>query len=109
MTLPFRRTGKGVLLDIRLTPNAAKNQVDGIFIDGEGRARLKVKVTAIAEKGKANGAVAKFLSKSIKCARGNFEIVSGKLDRNKTLLIKGDPSELEDRIKVWLGNCDHAI
>jgi hypothetical protein len=99
---PLRRSGDGVLLDIRLTPNAAQNRIEDIFIDGAGRARLKVKVTAIAEKGKANDAVVKFLSKSIKYARGNFEIVSGKLDRNKTLLIKGDPPETENQLRLWL-------
>jgi uncharacterized protein (TIGR00251 family) len=104
VTLPFRRSEDGLLLDIRLTPNAAQNRIEDIFVDGEGCSRLKIKVTAIAEKGKANGALVKLLSKSIKYARGNFEIVSGKLDRNKTLLILGDPSETEDRIKVWLDN-----
>lgn len=102
MTLPFRQNGDGVLLDIRLTPNAAQNRIDGILVDGEGRPRLKVKVTAIAEKGKANGAVVKLLSKSIKCSRGNFEIVSGTRDRNKTLLIRGEPSEMENQLKTWL-------
>ncbi len=102
MRLPLRRCGEGVLLDIRLTPNAAQNQIDDIFLDGGERPRLKVKVTAIAEKGKANDAVVKFLSKSIKYARGNFGIVSGKLDRNKTLLIRGDPSEMENQLKAWL-------
>lgn len=102
MILPLRRCDNGVLLDIRLTPNAAQNRIDGIFRDGEGRSRLKVKVTAIAEKGKANDALVKFLSKSIKPARGNFEIVSGTLDRNKTLLVKGEPSEMENKLKTWL-------
>jgi hypothetical protein len=91
-----------VLLDIRLTPNASGNRIEETFVDGEGRVRLKVKVTAIAEKGKANDALVKFLSKSIKYARGNFEIVSGKLERNKTLLIKGDPPVLEDQLRCWL-------
>ncbi|WP_288904140.1 DUF167 family protein [uncultured Sneathiella sp.] len=100
--MPLRQNVDGVLLDIRLTPNAAQNRIDGILVDGEGRPRLKVKVTAIAEKGKANSAVIKLLSKSIKCGRGNFEIVSGKLDRNKTLLIRGEPSEMENQLNAWL-------
>jgi len=100
--LPLRQSLDGVLLDVRLTPNAAQNRVEDVFVDGEGRARLKVKVTAIAEKGKANSALVKLLSKSIKYGRGRLEIIIGKLDRNKTLLIKGDPSVVERDLKEWL-------
>ena len=102
MTLPFRQRGDGILLDIRLTPNAAHNRIEDIFIDGNGHSRLKVKVTAIAEKGKANNALVKLLSKSIKCGRGNIDIVIGEFDRNKTLLIKGDTPALEKELKSWL-------
>lgn len=102
MTLPIRKSDDGVLLDIRLSPNAAQNRIENIFIDGEGRPRLKVKVTAVPEKGKANGALVKLLSKSIKHARGSFDIIAGKLDRNKTVLVKGDPSETEAELKLWL-------
>ncbi len=100
--MPLRRGDDGVLLDIRLTPNAAHNRIEDIFIDGEGRPRLKVKVTAVPENGKANGALVKLMSKSTKRGKGDFEIISGKLDRNKTVLVKGDPSETEAELKLWL-------
>ncbi|WP_340151011.1 DUF167 family protein [uncultured Sneathiella sp.] len=100
--MPLRRGDEGVLLDVRLTPNAAYNRIEGIIVDGEGRPRLKVKVTAIPENGKANSALVKLMSKSTKRGKGVFEIISGKLDRNKTLLIKGDPVAVEAEMKKWL-------
>tara|TARA_R110000772_G_scaffold15345_6_gene44705 strand:+ start:684 stop:998 length:315 start_codon:yes stop_codon:yes gene_type:complete len=102
VTMPLRRRDDGLLLDIRLTPNAAHNQIEGIFVDGDGRSRLKVKVTAIPENGKANDALVKLMSKSTKRGKGTFEIISGKLDRNKTLLIKGDPAVIETEMRKWL-------
>jgi|TARA_R100000455_G_C6258904_1_gene114475 uncharacterized protein (TIGR00251 family) len=102
VTLPVRRGAAGAFLDIRLTPGAAQNRIEEIFMDGDGRVRLKVKVTAIPEKGKANEALVKLLAKSLKCGKGRIEVAAGKLDRNKTVLVLGDPAETEIDIKKWL-------
>ena len=102
MNLPIRKCDGGVLLDIRLTPNSAQNRIEEVFVDAVGRSRLKVKVTVVPEKGKANSALVKLLSKSIKCGQGKFEIISGKLDRNKTVLVKGDPVAVEIELEEWL-------
>ena len=59
-------------LNVKVIPNSAKNQVVGWF-DG----RLKLKVTAQAEKGKANKAVIKLLSKSLRLSPQNIYLVSG--------------------------------
>ncbi|MEX1035179.1 MAG: DUF167 family protein [Sneathiella sp.] len=99
--MPLRLRDDGVLLDIRLTPGTAHNRIEGVFVDGEGQPCLKVKVTAIPENGKANAALVKLMSKSTKHGRGTFEIVSGKLDRNKTLLVRGDPAAIEAEFRKW--------
>ena len=41
MTLPVRRGAAGAFLDIRLTPGAAQNRIEEIFMDGDGRVRLE--------------------------------------------------------------------
>lgn len=102
MTGPLRPHENGVLLDIRLTPNAASDRIEGIFIDGEKRERLKVKVTAISEKGKANKALLKLLCKSMRQPTSGCDILIGKLDRNKTILIKGNTSVLKQNMKGWI-------
>lgn len=102
MSWPFRQHERGCLLDIRLSPGASKDGFEGFFTDADGVCRLKVRVTAVPEKGKANAALVKLLSKSIKYAKGNFEILAGKQDRNKTLLIEGAPEEISRRLEDWI-------
>ncbi|PHQ69792.1 MAG: hypothetical protein COB93_07150 [Sneathiella sp.] len=101
MISPLRVSGTHCLLDIRLTPNAAQNRIEDVFMDGDGRPRLKVKVTVVPEKGKANKALIKLLSKSFKRPPSAFKILMGKLDRNKTVSISGNLPVTDDDIKAW--------
>ncbi|GLQ07943.1 DUF167 domain-containing protein [Sneathiella chinensis] len=90
MTLPITVTKRGVVLQVRLTPNASDNRVEGIAEDAEGNSRLRVRVTAVPEKGKANKALEKLLSRFLGCSKSDLEIVSGQTDRNKNICIAGD-------------------
>ena len=69
------------MIDIRVIPDSKK---EGFSYD-EGGERLSVWVSEPASKGKANKAILKKFSKIF----GNCEIISGKLSRKKTILIKG--------------------
>lgn len=81
---PLSKTPDGVRLDLRLTPRAGRNAIEGVR-DG----RLQVKVTAPPEDGKANAAVIKLLSKAWKIPQSSFEIVAGHTSRDKSLLLRG--------------------
>ena len=85
-------------LDLKVTPGARQAGFDGWFTDADGRRRLKVKVTAAPEKGKANKAVVKMLAKALGVAPSDIEVVRGETDRNKTLQIAGPADELSRRI-----------
>lgn len=85
-------------LDLKVTPGARKTGFDGWFTDADGRKRLKVKVTAAPEKGKANKAVVKLLARALGVAPSDIEVVHGETDRNKTLQIAGAADELRRRI-----------
>ncbi len=50
---------------------------------------LKVRLTAVPEKGKANDALIAFLAKLWKLPKSAFSIESGKTSRHKKLLIHG--------------------
>lgn len=102
MTLPFRASDAGCLLDIRLQPGASQNRIEGVVADGEGCLRLKIKVTAVPEKGRANSLLIKLLSKSMKRPQRDFEIVSGRQDRNKTMLIIGDQRQTRQDLEIWI-------
>ena len=80
MSGPLRETPRGLLLDVKATPKAAREEVAGIR-----NGALMVKVTAAPEKGKANSAVISLLSKAIGVPKSAFELVSGETDRNKVL------------------------
>ena len=77
-------TPDGALLAVRITPKAKKNA-----IGPEHDCALKVSVTVVPEKGKANAALIKLLAKQLRIAKSDIEIVSGHTDRNKTLLLRG--------------------
>lgn len=100
--LPFVVTDGGVKLTVRLTPKASRDRVDGVAADAEGRAVLKVSVTAVPEDGKANAALIKLLAKAWKLPKTSIEIVQGATDRRKVLLISGDADELRQRLEQWM-------
>lgn len=94
---PFRTTRDGLLIDIRLTPRAAKDAFAGMK---EGR--LHARVRAVPEDGRANSALVELVADEIGVAKSTVSLAAGKTSRLKTLLIAGDPKALEARVAAWL-------
>jgi uncharacterized protein (TIGR00251 family) len=90
---------KTILL-IKLTPGGSANKIVSYETDLLGDRILKVMVTAIPEKGQANKALFKLLSKSFKLPLSAFSIVRGDLSRTKMLEVDCDLVTLEEKIKV---------
>ncbi len=67
-------------LSIHVTPHARKNKLEEISQD-----TYIIKVTAAAEKGKANLAVIKLLSKALHLAKSRFTIIRGANTRHKVI------------------------
>ena len=80
------------VLTVKLTPHAAKNEIQGWATDADGKPILKAKVTAVPEKGKANDALIALLSKTWRIPASAITIVKGATDRTKTLRIDADIS-----------------
>jgi uncharacterized protein len=90
---------EGVLLPVRAQPGAGANG-----LRGEQNGALKVAVTQVAEKGKANQAVIEVLAKGLGLKRSQIELVSGPAQREKTLLIRGiTRADLAARIAAAVG------
>ena len=87
----------GLRVSLRVTPGARRNEVTGPKVTAEG-STLKLKVTAVAEGGKANAAVIKLLAKRWKVAAGRFTVVSGAASRQKIIEIADGDQALLDRI-----------
>lgn len=89
-------------VQIRLTPKASRDRVDGLAAEADGGTVLKVSVTAVPEDGKANAALIKLLSKEWRLPKSTMEIVQGATDRRKVLLITGEPGDILARLDQWM-------
>jgi uncharacterized protein len=74
----------GATLAVRAQPGAKKNA-----ILGEQAGALKVSVTAPPEDGRANAAIVEVLKDWLGVKRSQVELLSGKSNRNKVILIRG--------------------
>lgn len=72
---------------VKITPKASQNAILGWKEDADGQPYLKVSVTTVPEKGKANEALIALLSKNWKIPKSDIAIEKGDTDRHKTLSI----------------------
>ncbi len=86
---------------VRLTPKASRNAVCGLRQTAAGATQLLVKVTAPADKGRANAALMALLAKNWKIAPGRLRLLAGATDRNKVLHLGGPPAETWQRLESW--------
>nr|WP_219845887.1 DUF167 family protein [Emcibacter nanhaiensis] len=98
----IRKTKSSVLLPVRLTPNASKNELGDVERDAAGQQVLKARVTVVPEKGKANKALVKLLSKELGIPASQISVASGATNRNKQIEISGDPDDLFTQITDWM-------
>ena len=89
-----------IRFEVRLTPNAGRDEMSGIGADADGKTHLKVRVTAIPEKGKANKALIALLSKALRVPKGAISIASGETSRVKTVEIAGDTGDPETALRA---------
>ncbi len=85
---------------MRVTPNAGADRIEGTELRDDGSAVLRVRVKAVADKGKANAAVIALLAKALGVPKSAVTLVSGDTARLKTLAIAGDPAALAARIEA---------
>ena len=71
------------LLTVKVIPRASRNEV----IDASSDGTLKVKVTAIPEKGKANEEVCRLLAAHFGVPRSAVEVVSGHTSSRKSIRV----------------------
>jgi len=85
MPLDVRDDGNGgVLIAVKAVPGAKRDEVVGLL--GE---RLKVRVSAPPEGGKANKAICALLAKELAVKQGDVEVVGGAGRAEKSVRIMG--------------------
>lgn len=87
---PWRQSGDDVLLAVRAVPRGGRDAVDGIEIQSDGRAVLKIRVKAAPADGEANEALRRCLAKVLGLAPSKVALASGAAARQKTLKLSGD-------------------
>ena len=87
---PFRPTAAGLLVEIRLTPNAARDALSGTETLADGRTVVLARVRAVPEKGAANKALEKLVAKALRTAPSKVRVTKGLTQRLKTVEIAGD-------------------
>lgn len=80
---------KDCTIVVKLTPKASRNAVNGWAEGADGGRVLKVSVTTVPEKGKANDALIALLSKEWRIPKNAFSLIRGETDRLKTIKITG--------------------
>ncbi|MDF2096399.1 DUF167 domain-containing protein [Aquibaculum arenosum] len=94
----WQQTPEGLRLSVRLQPGARSLGIEGVERLADGRAVLKVKVTAAPESGKANAALIALLAKEWKLRKSDLELIAGQKARNKTLLLRDCGTELQEML-----------
>ena len=97
------KTDAGFKVSIRLIPGARKSEIVGIEKNADEKLYLKVKVSAVPEKGKANKALENLMAKCLGLPKSSFEVISGHTSRVKTVLVAGEPKEVQAKLQTFLG------
>lgn len=100
--VPYRLTGDGLTLTIRVTPNAGVDRIEGVEQRDDGQIALRLRVAAVPDKGRANAAVVALLSKALGVPRSSIQLISGETARLKVLAVTGDGSALATRLAALL-------
>ena len=85
----WHRDGDDLILSVRLTPGATREEIGGVWTDDKGATWLRARVRAVPEKGKANSALIALLAKRLEWSRSAISLESGDTNRLKRLRIKG--------------------
>ncbi|MCL4415388.1 MAG: DUF167 domain-containing protein [Actinobacteria bacterium] len=77
---------KTKIIKLIVKPNSAKN-----FIEGAYQGRIKIKIAASPQKGKANKELIKFIAEKLEIPKKNIKIIAGEKSHLKVLEIT-DPN-----------------
>ncbi len=90
----LRPTDGGCILTVRVHPGAKRNAITGTHNDA-----LKISLTTPPTDGRANQALIAFLAERLDIPRLSIELISGAINRSKTLRLTGiSAAEAEARL-----------
>jgi uncharacterized protein (TIGR00251 family) len=99
--LKLRRGKTGVIVPVRLTPKAARDEIIGIEAFGDETV-LKARVRALPEDGRANEALEKLIAAWLGVPPSSVKVTQGGKSRLKQVTVDGDPDGLVAAIDALL-------
>lgn len=87
-------TPDGFRLQVRLTPGARQDALEGPARDSAGRVHLAARVRAAPEKGAANEALTTLLARALGVPKSAVSVARGGTSRLKTVAVAGGPAAL---------------
>lgn len=100
--LPYQIRPDGLLLAVRVTPRARADALEGVGLDAEGRALLRIRLRAPPAEGAANAALLAWTARSLGLPRAAVILAGGASSRRKLLHLAGDGAALAQRVHDWL-------
>lgn len=100
---PWRETPRGIQLQVRVTPRAARDAVEGLEAAADGALSLKLRVRASPTDGAANEAVRRLLAGALALPPSAVTLVAGQAARRKVVELRGDPARVAVRLRELAG------
>jgi uncharacterized protein (TIGR00251 family) len=95
METVYEIRGDSLLLRVKAVPGASRSECAGVK-DG----RLRLRIAAAPEDGKANGELRAFLAKALGCPKREIRLLSGEKSRLKTLSL---PAASREKLEALIG------
>ena len=94
--LKLEQTAEGIVLAVKVVPGASRTMIAGLLGD-----RLKVRLAAAPEKGKANRQLLEFLAEQLGVNKNDLAIVSGQANPIKHVRVVGISADrLRERLHL---------
>lgn len=84
-----------LIIDVKAVPGASKTEFAGLAGN-----RLRIRIAAAPEEGRANGELVAFLAKKTACPKGSIQIISGEKSRLKRIQM---PREALEKLLTLIG------
>lgn len=89
----FAHVKEGIEVNLHIQINAKKNEVVGILGN-----RLKIKIHALPQEGRANAALIKYLAELTGLPRSSIKLKRGDTSKTKTLLLQTSDEALVEKL-----------
>jgi len=99
---PYAATPEGLRLVLRLTPRASRNAVEGVTVEPDGRAVLRVRLRAPPVDGAANAALVAWLASVLDMRKSDVRLAAGETSRVKRIDLAGDSALLAARLEALI-------